>query len=248
MDNNPKLTTLEWVEILQDERICTPQNLAIFRMLYAKPEHKASASEIGEHLGYKGRTEAPINAEMGRFAKRIAKYYEISFTKRLSGQKIYYDVPYFRNNESRSDGKLDWELRPELIKALEETGLIGASNLSTITMSGTEGGRIDVSVSVIERNPENRRKCIEHYGTICRVCGFNFNEVYGADIAKGFIHVHHHERLADAGEKAVDPITDMSPLCPNCHAAAHFKTPPFTIGELKGMRYNNQSRNNNSTS
>jgi len=35
-----------------------------------------------------------------------------------------------------------------------------------------------------------RKRCLEHYGTKCTVCGFNFEAVYG-ELGKRFIHVHH---------------------------------------------------------
>lgn len=31
----------------------------------------------------------------------------------------------------------------------------------------------------------------------------------------------------------VDPIKELFPLCPNCHAMIHRKTPPYTINQLK---------------
>ena len=70
-----------------------------------------------------------------------------------------------------------------------------------------------------------RKKCIEHYGAKCAVsnCGFDFEKLYG-DIGKGFIHVHHLTQLSDIGQGyEVDPIKDLRPVCPNCHAMLHQK-------------------------
>ncbi len=33
----------------------------------------------------------------------------------------------------------------------------------------------------------------------------------------------------------VDPIEDLRPVCPNCHAVIHFRDPPFTIEGAKEM-------------
>ena len=30
----------------------------------------------------------------------------------------------------------------------------------------------------------------------------------------------------------VDPINDLMPVCPNCHAMLHRRTPPFSVEEL----------------
>jgi 5-methylcytosine-specific restriction protein A len=42
-----------------------------------------------------------------------------------------------------------------------------------------EGTGRQVLVNVYERNPLARKKCIEHYGTSCFVCGFNFGDSFG---------------------------------------------------------------------
>jgi hypothetical protein len=97
-----------------------------------------------------------------------------------------------------------------------------------------EGIKKTVLVNSYERNPIARKKCIEHYGAKCAVsnCGFDFEKLYG-DIGKGFIHVHHLTQLSDIGQGyEVDPIKDLRPVCPNCHAMLHQKNPPYTINEL----------------
>jgi 5-methylcytosine-specific restriction protein A len=42
-----------------------------------------------------------------------------------------------------------------------------------------EGASKQVVMSIHERNPAARRKCIERHGTSCVVCGFNFGEAFG---------------------------------------------------------------------
>ncbi len=98
-----------------------------------------------------------------------------------------------------------------------------------------EGAKKSVTVNVYERDPKARDECIEHHGCFCMVCGFNFEKVYG-DIGKGFIHVHHLVPLADINkEYVVNPIEDLVPVCPNCHAMLHRRKPPYTPDELKEM-------------
>ncbi len=98
-----------------------------------------------------------------------------------------------------------------------------------------EGIKKAVIVNSYERNPIARTKCIEHYGAQCVVCNFDFEKVYG-EIGKGFIHVHHLTQLSDIRRGyEVDPINDLRPVCPNCHAMLHKKHPPLTIEELKLM-------------
>ncbi len=97
-----------------------------------------------------------------------------------------------------------------------------------------EGASRSVSVTVYERNPLARQQCIAHYGPKCFACDFSFGEIYG-ETAEGFIHVHHLKAVAGAGERKVDPIKDLRPICPNCHAVIHLQNPPLSIAELKRM-------------
>lgn len=91
------------------------------------------------------------------------------------------------------------------------------------------------TVNAHERNADARIACIKHHGCMCVVCGFNFETVYG-EVGRGFIHVHHLTPLSQIhGEYNVDPIEDLKPVCPNCHAVIHRRTPPFTIDEIKEL-------------
>ncbi|MEG4409005.1 HNH endonuclease [Microcoleus sp. MON2_D5] len=67
------------------------------------------------------------------------------------------------------------------------------------------------------------------------MCHFNFEKLFG-EIGKGFIHVHHIIPLSEINQEyEVNPIQDLRPLCPNCHAMIHRKYPPFTIEEIKDL-------------
>src|SRR5262249_41234702 len=59
-----------------------------------------------------------------------------------------------------------------------------------------EGAKQQITVNAYERNPAARRRCLEHYGTTCAVCGLSFETIYG-DLGKGFIHVHHLRPLGE---------------------------------------------------
>lgn len=104
-----------------------------------------------------------------------------------------------------------------------------------------EGALHSVVISKYERNADARLACIEHYGAICFVCNFSFEETYGR-LGRGFIHVHHLVPLSSISrEYLVDPIRDLRPVCPNCHAMLHRKDPPLStkkIAQLISERVN----------
>lgn len=98
-----------------------------------------------------------------------------------------------------------------------------------------EGALTRIVVNKYERSPRNRAACLAHYGNSCQGCGFSFAEKYG-DIASGYIHVHHLVPVSKIGpDYLINPIKDLIPLCPNCHAAIHLQSPPFTLEELRAM-------------
>lgn len=97
-----------------------------------------------------------------------------------------------------------------------------------------EGAKQQIFVNIYERSPVARAMCIAHYGWSCWVCGFNFEKQYG-EIGKRYIHIHHLTPLSVIGDTyEVDPVRDLRPVCPNCHAMLHKKQPPFTVEELRG--------------
>ncbi|MUG95407.1 hypothetical protein F7734_24800 [Scytonema sp. UIC 10036] len=103
------------------------------------------------------------------------------------------------------------------------------------TVSFHEGSVTRVLVNRYERNPIARQQCINYYGKKCFVCGFEFARVYGT-VAEDLIHVHHLKALSEIAEEyEVDPIADLRPVCPNCHAVLHLRFPPYSIEEVQGF-------------
>jgi 5-methylcytosine-specific restriction enzyme A len=99
----------------------------------------------------------------------------------------------------------------------------------TISEPHFEGAVRQVMVNLFERDPNARKACLAHYGYKCRCCDASLVEFYG-DIAREFIHVHHLVPLSDIKtEYSIDPIKDLVPVCPNCHAMLHRRRPPYTI-------------------
>ena len=96
-----------------------------------------------------------------------------------------------------------------------------------------EGKQFKLLSTRYERSPAARARCLKEYGYGCSVCSVDFQKQYG-EIGKDFIHVHHliplHTRKTD-GES--NPLTDLRPVCPNCHAMLHREKPALSIEELK---------------
>lgn len=96
-----------------------------------------------------------------------------------------------------------------------------------------EGAYKSITVNAYERSREARDACIAHYKAICAVCDVDLQKRYG-DIAKGLIHVHHLVPLSEIKVAyKVDPIKDLRPVCPNCHAVIHYCGNVRSIEEVK---------------
>jgi len=153
--------------------------------------------------------------------------------------------------------KMHWKIQKSGVRIHDEVAtelervwskLVGKETTVTfpeeIDETGTypEGAVKRVSVNAYERNAQARQRCIEHYGAQCIVCGFDFGETYG-EVGDGFIHVHHLREISEIGEEyEVDPIRDLVPVCPNCHAIIHRRKPAYTVEEVKAFIYRHRAK------
>lgn len=97
-----------------------------------------------------------------------------------------------------------------------------------------EGALSRVEVNRYERDPRARKACLTHWGYRCAVCDFSFEEHYGP-LGQDFIHVHHTKELSQVPPGyQVDPVNDLRPVCPNCHAMIHHGPgPALSVDELR---------------
>jgi 5-methylcytosine-specific restriction enzyme A len=99
----------------------------------------------------------------------------------------------------------------------------------------SEGTPRRMSSTSYERNRKAREICIKFHGYKCQVCNFDFLDFYG-EVGEGYIHVHHIKSLSEVGQvHKIDPIQDLIPVCPNCHAMIHKRRPPYSLSELKAF-------------
>ena len=104
-----------------------------------------------------------------------------------------------------------------------------------------EGAKKQVTVNTYERNPIARAACVAHHGTRCKVCDIDLRMRFGP-IASGFIHVHHLVPLSAIGKSyQIDPLKDLVPVCPTCHAVLHLRVPPLSISEARDLLKAHQS-------
>lgn len=106
-----------------------------------------------------------------------------------------------------------------------------------------EGAVQQIKVNRYERDKKARVTCLLHYGYVCQVCHVKLSDIYGA-VAENIIHVHHIKPISEVGETyTINPIADLLPVCPNCHAVIHLKNPPYSPNEVQAMLHRSDRPN-----
>lgn len=96
-----------------------------------------------------------------------------------------------------------------------------------------EGAVKTIQVNAYERNRKARDECIRHHGMKCGACQIDMASLYG-ELGKDVIHVHHLKELSSLGKSyRVDPKADLRPVCPNCHAVLHSRSPCIGVEDLR---------------
>jgi len=126
--------------------------------------------------------------------------------------------------------KADESSRPLLKDAISRIDRLGWPD--TNNLAEQEGEVRQCLRRVRKRSKLNRALAISAHGNSCIACGFNFDEIYGAELSRGFIHIHHTKPLAKSGKRTPTIETDLVPLCSNCHAMVHRKKMDISIREL----------------
>lgn len=160
------------------------------------------------------------------FSSSIDGYFSrLKLIEQVNRDELSLDLLKENGLKSAPQGpmKLPSHLKAYIDKFMNDSYFNNVFPESADTDTCIEGAKVTVEVNKYERSSVAREKCIAHHGCTCHVCGMNFENVYG-EVGKGFIHVHHIKPLHEIKEDyIVDPINDLIPVCPNCHAMLHRK-------------------------
>lgn len=208
------------------------------RMVVAQhgfPDHAATARQLSAVTGYRGFTAAcGIYGTAGRF---VAEALGLGPPRDNPNSPGWWTI---LSTGDPTQGEFLWVMRPQVAAALQQLGWVSErlgvqlqpEELPS-SSSLIEGASLRVPVNIYERSAEAREQCIQHHGCTCSVCRIDFGVAYG-ELGRGYIHVHHLTPLATIGEQyVVDPVHDLRPICPNCHAMLHRREPPLSISELQ---------------
>jgi len=195
--------------------------------------------------GYKAmRTGAEYNRALGNpavecFVNGITQD-EGQTGRQLALRAVMLNIEYYERSHKSANGHRVFRreqraLHARLAAEIDDLPTVLPDEVNESGSALVEGAVRTVFVNQYERNGQARREAIAHYGCKCYVCGFDFERCYGA-IGLGFIHVHHVRDIATiGGQYEVDPIKDLRPVCPNCHAMLHTVKPAIDVDELRDV-------------
>lgn len=167
-------------------------------------------------------TTGDLTADLESFVKRLIGSPALSSGKYREWRKVSYESACEIINEFSNHFaiKTKSHLSEKVTKPFIDTEHLYPDEVPS---NLKEGSKKTITVNSYERNPKAREECIKKYGVSCTICDFNFKNTYGSR-GEGFIHVHHLIAVSDIGEEyEVDPVKDLRPVCPNCHAMLHRK-------------------------
>ncbi|WHZ23296.1 MAG: hypothetical protein OJF47_002408 [Nitrospira sp.] len=216
----------------------------VFQALLFSPHQAASAGQLRKILGLSAVVQ--VNNSMGRIGRKVRESFGAHPDGLGPDEYEWWHV--IATGTHTADRGFVWQLRNEVVDALVASGYSTSGEASANEVGDSEplfeGAVREVRVNAYERNPVARERCIEVHGAICAACGFDFGAIYG-EIAAGFIHVHHIKPLSEVGaEYEVDPVEDLRPVCPNCHAVIHLTNPPRTVEEVRSLLQKRKMPNN----
>lgn len=218
------------------ESSLTPLQRALLIEHCQFPGHTCFAKDLAKRVGAKNWRV--VNLQYALAAQKFADAINWAAWRGTDGKLSWWSV--WSMGISRGRGRFEWVMHPTLVRALKLLKWIDMDDvILPQQIPGSrryvEGSPRQTQETAYERSPVAREACIRHYGCRCSVCGMDFGRVYGP-IGQGFIEVHHLRPLSEIGTQyEVDPVKDLRPVCPNCHAMLHRCRPPLEIEELKSL-------------
>ena len=93
-----------------------------------------------------------------------------------------------------------------------------------------------------ERSRKNRAEAIRIHGAKCKCCELDFNTLYGKELARDYIEVHHNRSITSLeGVSDFDIAKDLVPLCSNCHSMVHRRNDEIiSVEELRAIMEQNR--------
>jgi 5-methylcytosine-specific restriction enzyme A len=208
--------------------IVTPegQNYIILFLTKEKPAHLTQYRDSFEkgilimegdksHIADKRIIEAEEREE------EIHLFYRDIHRSSFTYEGIVFLISYVLNSITPSLFRFVTEKRMKDIQSSIETESITHGVGLDEFFPEPEGRKKIIQSVQYERSQKNRQKALAIHGNKCVVCGFDFDSFYGAELANGYIEVHHTESITEMEGKEIGISESLKPVCSNCHSMVH---------------------------
>lgn len=137
----------------------------------------------------------------------------------------------------------EWEREETIIdlqkKKTEVQKLLDFEVMDSISQKKYPEGRSKIYIHLTKERKQQlvadakqNWKSIGNGDVKCSVCEFSFFKKYGI-YGQDFIEAHHNIPISELSEETVMKISDLSPVCSNCHRIIHRRRPFLSIDELR---------------
>jgi len=214
----------------------------LLQQQYYAIDHKIGSTELAVLAEIKGG-RGTVNLLYGRLGRIFCEEIGFEPDQREVGTYKWWSIWSTGYEEYN---RFYWQMHLQVAEALETLGWVRRTSESSSSLNlypdeiaemkvYREGAAKQILVNSYERDSQARAECIKQHGLDCSVCGFNFSKVFG-ELGKGFIHVHHLKPISEIGEEyVINPVKDLRPVCPNCHAMIHRSSSLLSIEEMKAI-------------
>jgi len=126
-----------------------------------------------------------------------------------------------------------------MIKKTDVQKLLSVEVMDSISSNKFPEGRSKIEIHLTKERKQqlvteakSLWRSINNGDIKCSVCGFSFLGYYGK-YGQDFIEAHHNIPISTLSEETIVKISDLSPVCSNCHRVIHRKRPFLTVEELR---------------
>lgn len=251
-----KVSQEEWEDLFVNTAIFTTKNQDMILKMYGLGGQNIQPDVLGAQEGY--TVKYPFYEVTMALAKRIKSSLKLQMPLNETGKPVWWQILFIGMYHSNQD--FSWTIRDELMQALTHLMEIGKlekiecpiheveQNYAIENVSALLNGQIEdvtlpidesLSETIVEPNSEIRweylkSECLDYYGAVCDLCGFDFGYTYGK-VFENFIKVHVLKPYSDDNLDSLDPHKDLVPICCNCEAVLHSKIPNYSLEEVKEM-------------
>ena len=108
----------DWIKALDNEESLGENKIIdIIKFIYMSKDHISTCGTISEYLSI---SIAEINFIISSFGRRVLELLSLPEVKGDNGQNRRWNIPFKTNFEKNKSGLFTWELRSELVEAIEE--------------------------------------------------------------------------------------------------------------------------------